>query len=272
MSSSQLSFQTINFSPLHGSTWRLETLIEACASAGYEQIGLDVFNAREFVNRGGNLRNLSRMLSEAHLQCTDIMALVVTENLQELRTETEELCRLGEETGAAVCGLATYVPIEGDDSIRQLSWSLDRLARSGLRAALEFLPYSPINSLEGARSIANRFGRERCGLMIDSWHMYATGTATTDLLTLTADEITIVQFSDAVPIGSDVVFASRNLRRLPGDGEIDLAGIVAALRTVGYSGVVSPEVLSKEARRRPPIELARRTRELLEYYWAEPTS
>ena len=64
--------------------------------------------------------------------------------------------------------------------------------------------------------------------------------------------------------------ASRNHRRLPGSGELDLPAFVDAVVATGYTGVVSPEVLSGEVRGSPPARFATAVQRALEEHWERP--
>ena len=61
-----------------------------------------------------------------------------------------------------------------------------------------------------------------------------------------------VELSDGqVENMDDLVDETVNHRRLPGEGEFDLPGYVAACQDVGYTGPWGVEVLSEELRRLP---------------------
>ncbi|HEU0170317.1 MAG TPA: hypothetical protein VFR26_02675 [Acidimicrobiales bacterium] len=69
--------------------------------------------------------------------------------------------------------------------------------------------------------------------------------------------IALVQVADArLPLGDDVVDASRNRRVLPDAGDLDLAAFVATVDATGFAGPVSPEVLSAHVRSTAPAEFA----------------
>lgn len=128
---------------------------------------------------------------------------------------------------------------------------------AGVRLALEFVPYSEIRRLDEARELCDRIGREACGVLVDTLHLVRSGGSVADLADLDAAELAAVQIADcAAAIPPDLPTESREARLLPGEGTVDFPSLVAALGWIGWSGVVSTEVLSARLRRLSAVELA----------------
>ncbi|HET6952340.1 MAG TPA: TIM barrel protein, partial [Acidimicrobiales bacterium] len=157
--------------------------------------------------------------------------------------------------GATVCGAAFLVPPD-DAAVATLERCADVLAPHGVRLTIEFVPYSGVRTVAEAAAVAERIGWERAGLLVDSWQTHAAAQVTA-VAALPPHAVALVQVADArLPLGDDVVGASRDRRVLPGDGDIDLAAFVAAVDATGYAGPVSPEVLSAQDRSTAPAEFA----------------
>ena len=158
-------------------------------------------------------------------------------------------------TEARLCGAALGPDIEDprDPRVRdRLRRCADILAGAGVRLAIEFLPYSCVPTVADAFDLCDAVGWDAAGLLVDSWHTCVTGQVG-ELAELSATDIAMVQYSDGtMPEPGRIRQDSRNHRRLPGQGEFDLAGFVAAVVATGYTGIVSPEVLSGEVRAAPP--------------------
>lgn len=121
----------------------------------------------------------------------------------------------------------------------------DTFAAAGVRLALEFVPYTAVRSLGEARAVCARVGYERCGLLVDTWHLARSGGSPVDLEDLGPGEIAGVQVADAAASAADdLAEESRRARLLPGDGVIDFAAVAAVLNRLGYDGPVGTEVLS----------------------------
>jgi sugar phosphate isomerase/epimerase len=138
------------------------------------------------------------------------------------------------------------------------------LADHGLRLGLEFLgPYhhrrrspheflfTPGQMLELADAIG-----PNVGLLVDSFHVYTSGTTHAHLATIPARRIVLVHLNDAPP--GPVAELQDSNRLLPGEGVIDLNGFMEAMAKAGYDGPVSLEVFSEELKKLSPADGARR--------------
>jgi sugar phosphate isomerase/epimerase len=131
------------------------------------------------------------------------------------------------------------------DAIAKLKACCEILAASGVRMALEFMPYGSLATLRDAIDVCDAVGWARCGILLDSWHFLNSGAPWADLKVLNADQIPLLQINDAPPpIGSDLRYESRFRRVPPGEGTFALDQFVAAVMNTGFDGIVSPEVLS----------------------------
>jgi len=82
------------------------------------------------------------------------------------------------------------------------------------------------------------------GLLFDSFHWYTSHATREDILSLTADQIVLVHINDAPDLPKDEQID--NQRLLPGEGVIDLQGMLSALQIIGYNSYVSVETFSVE--------------------------
>jgi sugar phosphate isomerase/epimerase len=146
-----------------------------------------------------------------------------------------------------------------DDGISACAELCDRAAEHGLIVHIEFLPWSKIPDLATAAHIARSTGRENCGIVIDSWH-FTRSNGDLDLLrTLSGTLVKGVQLNDG-PLApeADLMEATLHERRLPGDGEFDLMGLVATLDAIGADAPYGVEVFSDELHALSPADAARR--------------
>jgi 4-hydroxyphenylpyruvate dioxygenase len=116
---------------------------------------------------------------------------------------------------------------------------------SGVRLALEPVGLSSsrpravsgLRALADARSVIDAVGAD-AGLCLDSYNVATAGVAYSELATVPADRIAIVQFADRDPVSP--------WRALPGEGDLDLFPFVEALETCGYAGAISVETFPQE--------------------------
>jgi sugar phosphate isomerase/epimerase len=138
----------------------------------------------------------------------------------------------------------------------------------GLLVHLEWLPWSQIPDLATALEIVEHADQPNGGLTVDAWHLFRSGTDLHHLATVPGPRILAVQLSDG-PLAPEANLPDAALhdRRLPGDGEFDLAGLVDALRVSGTSAPIGVEVFSDDLDERSPNEAAHRaaaaTRQIL---------
>ena len=229
--------------------WPLEDVLDAAAAAGFRDVGLD-----DHTTAGADPGDVAALLRARGLACTDVGVLRVAAG--DVRARAESLAALAAATGAGVCiaALETRTP---DEALPDLRTATAVLADAGVRTALEFVPYGGLPTLADAIDVCAAVGRERCGVLLDSWHFFRSGEPWALLRSLDADEIALVHVNDGPEPEGDLVHDSRFRRLAPGAGTFALDDFADALEAIGYDGVVSVEVLSAELRRRPPAAGAR---------------
>jgi len=138
-------------------------------------------------------------------------------------------------------------------SVREVG---DIAARHGVRLAIEFNSQAEqINSLEPMREILGKAAHERCGLLLDSYHIERSGVSLRALEDVSASEIAYVQYSD-VPRSGTV--PGQVLDRLPpGRGRVPFKDFFALMAAKGYAGFLSYEAPNTEAWKRPALDVAR---------------
>ena len=238
--------------------WPLDTVLDAVADAGFDAIGLDHYSVGE-----RDLDELAAALRARGLACSDvgIVALGMLE-----RADVERLAAAATALAARVCIAGLYRPLSHDDAVRDLRAAAEVLAPAGIRLAFEFTAYGNVTTLADSVRLCDDVGWERCGLLVDAWHVFRGGESLADLAALDGGRIALVHVDDgaAEPL-ADGTYEGRFHRLLPGTGSFDLDGFFDALDAAGYDGPVSVEVLSDELRALPPAEAAARLRRSLRY-------
>jgi len=132
----------------------------------------------------------------------------------------------------------------GDHGIRfGLEWVAPHHLRS--TGANPMGKFDTIHDLPGTLELIALTGQTNIGLLVDSYHIYASGAGETEIAALTDSQIVHVHINDA-PKGVGREGAKDGERVLPGDGEIDLTGFLRGLRTVGYTGYIATEILAPQ--------------------------
>jgi sugar phosphate isomerase/epimerase len=132
-------------------------------------------------------------------------------------------------------------------------------AELGTSVAYEFMYRdATAGSLEAARSVVQGAGAANGGLALDLWHVVDLGVSTTAIRELPAGIVVAAEVSDGARSIEPGARRTMRDRRLPGDGDFDIAGFVAAVRATGFQGPWGVEVLSAAIGDVGPDELARR--------------
>ena len=136
------------------------------------------------------------------------------------------------------------------------------LARSHVRLGLEFLgplhlrrafPNEFIWRMPDMLEFAKECG-SNVGLLLDAWHWHHAGATPGDIVRAGKDRIVHVHFDDAAPLPPEKV--KDNERLLPGEGVINLRGLLGALKKIGYEDALSVEVFGR-LKDQTPEEAAR---------------
>jgi sugar phosphate isomerase/epimerase len=171
------------------------------------------------------------------------------------------VCQVAGSLGARSVTVVEFygVPAAVDTAAAGFSDVCDRAADHGLLAHLEFLPWGGIPDLRTAWEIVRRADRANGGLLIDSWHLFRSGSTLAELAAVPGDKVLYVQIDDApADAEADLSDETQHRRLLPGDGSFDLVGLVRTLDTIGSTAPIGVEVFSDELAGRPVDEVAQR--------------
>jgi sugar phosphate isomerase/epimerase len=177
------------------------------------------------------------------------------------------------EFGAAIScpRMVTYITSSSDTPKEELRTVYKRrfttcaqvLAEHGVRLGLEFLgplhirkahKYEFIWQMNDMLEFAKECG-PNVGLLLDSWHWHHAGATTDDIIKAGRDRIVHVHFNDAQNLPPEQIRDDHRL--LPGEGVINLVGLLKALQTIGYSDALSVEVFNRFTTETTPEEAAR---------------
>jgi len=154
--------------------------------------------------------------------------------------------------------------------VRRLRECAKILGHYGIRFGIEWvgpktlrtMNHDFIHTMPGALELIGAIGENNVGLLFDSFHWFTSHGTKEDILRLTPEQIVLVHINDAPDKPADEQIDSERL--LPGEGIIDLQGMLDSLRRIGYDSFVSVETFSKELPLLPPGEVAGRTKAALD--------
>jgi sugar phosphate isomerase/epimerase len=139
----------------------------------------------------------------------------------------------------------------------------DAAEHHAAKVAYELMPFDPnVDGLDAVVALAEGAAAPNGGIAIDTWHLGKLGIAPEELRRIPLEYLTWVELSDGQREDmADGVDETINHRRLPGEGEFDVAAYVDVMRDMGYPGPWGVEVLSEELRNLPMEEIFKRAYE-----------
>jgi 2-keto-myo-inositol isomerase len=253
----------------------LETDIRAASEAGFDWLEIWASKLRTFLesHSTADLDNLFATYNIKPYSINSIERITFRDasGHRSLLAECEELCRVA---AAIRCPYVVVVPsplptgISRSGVIEDSTRVLGELGgigeRRGVGLAFEFLGQSDcsVQTLALADEIVRKVGQPNVGLVIDSFHFYAGGSAIESIDALDPARLFIFHINDAEDLPRKQLEDRHRL--LPGLGILPLNEIVAALRRIGYDRVASVEIFRPEYWLRDPFELARDARAAVE--------
>ncbi len=136
----------------------------------------------------------------------------------------------------------------------------DEAAKAGTKVSLEMVPFSVAKDLPTALAIVEGAGRDNGGLILDFWHLDRAGVTRADISAVPPARLFGVELCDAPRhVEGTLLEDTWKRRRFCGEGDIDIAGYLAAIAALGFTGPFGCEVISDAVRAMPLREAARRS-------------
>jgi len=248
--------------------------IEACARHGLTEMEIRKPFLLDYLRRGGSLEEVKAALDRCGVKpvCLNSIESITFNNKRGMRVLLEMseylfyCCRaIGCECVEVIASFKVptedvqEIHAETVQSLRQLG---DVAKPYGVKLALEYmgLPISSVKTFDQALAIVNEVARDNVGILLDTWHHYASGSKTADILKADKGQIFIVHTSDCPEHAP--LEALRPESFMPGDGVVEIGAMLANLKKVGYDGPVSVEVMAPELQALPTdrlLELAKQS-------------
>lgn len=137
-------------------------------------------------------------------------------------------------------------------------------AAHGLLVYLEALSWTPLNTMDAQLQVLDRCKRDNVRIVIDFWHSYTSGDTPERIARLDKDLIYGVHLCDSLPYTGGIPNEPM-LRDVPtGQGVLDLASWVDAVKSTGYTGWWSCELFCKRQHQDDSFAVARDLKALME--------
>lgn len=214
-------------------------IIAAAAKAGFDGAGIRICGRfvgddsfQDIIGDRAEISRLHAMTRDLGVVISNISAFQFYPGLtrDHLKTVVETAARLGADTLVVNC----FMKDRGE--ALSLFAAYDEMARdAGMRIALEFLPYSAVRNLAGARTFIRDSGASVSRLLIDALHLERSGGDVHDIASLDNSEIAFWQICDArkrsgKTVQDDQLMQEARTARLPlGQGDLPLGAMFSVL-------------------------------------------
>lgn len=243
------------------------------AEAGFAGLSLFAADCERLIAGGMTLADIRGRIEDSGLAITDVeiignwlpgrttapagMPRWMAELLDRLTPEA--MLPIVTELGASVVtvGEMLELPYDGELMAERFAAICDLYAPHGIDVALEFIVGGAIPSLAKGWEVVRRADRPNGKLVLDSWHLFRSGSTLEELAQIPGRAIGSVQINDAPARASDD--PAREMMRgrlLPGEGEFDVAGVIRTLDAIGSQAPIGVEVFSDRLSALPPGQAA----------------
>ena len=252
-----------------GKNGSLPNDVSLCAQAGFHNLELSKRNVLKYLRAGGSIGQLKSELEQNHVTPANLCAV---ENISFLSKSSMRMLKESAEWTFSACraigcgcveAIASFgvswvsdkeIETETVQSLLQLS---DLAANYGVRLALEFMavPGSSVRAFGQCAAIIDTVDRSNVGMLLDTWHFYASGAKVEELRQLDGSKVFMLHVSDCPK--REPWTAARSESYWPGDGAIPLVQILKTLKQIGYDGMCSLEAMGPEIHAMPAADCIR---------------
>lgn len=211
-------------------------MVRCAFDAGYSHVGIRLIPATaaepryDLVGDTPLVREVAAVLADTGVQVLDaeIFRLLPGQRVADYEAAVATAARLG----------ARELLVAGNDpdDARQTDAFAAFCAlagRYGLGAVLEFMPWTEAKDLAAAARIVAHSGCANAGVLVDPFHFSRSRSRLEDIALVAPAQLRYLQFCDvpaAIPPSMDAVLAEARAERLfPGEGELDLVGLLRAV-------------------------------------------
>lgn len=211
-------------------------LIEAAAVGRFDYVGIRLVRPMKgdpLVDVVGNaplIRDIRQRLNDTGVRLLDIEAIWLQEDTD--FNELEAALAVARELGAG-----SVLAVGFDANEVRLQHNFVRLcelgARYGLDVGIELITYCTVGTLEQAQAMVAQCGQPNARLLIDALQFFRSGATNEQLAAVDRALLSYAQLCDGPATGPASIDGRRRearaARLLPGEGELPLAGWLAAL-------------------------------------------
>jgi len=235
--------------------------VKIAAECGYAQVGLRLLPAASNEAEYPILKDLNTLhetqaaLADTGVKVADVEIIRITPDFEPKKYL--QFLEVAQQLNAK------HILIAGNDNehnrlIENFSSFCVLSKKFNLSCDLEFMPWTAVKNLNQAQSIVEQSGQSNAAILIDSLHFDRSDSTLEQVKALSASQMNYVQLCDGLAKydASDegLIQIARNNRLVPGQGDIDLLGLIAALPK---NITLAAEVPNLQLAQLPALERAR---------------
>jgi sugar phosphate isomerase/epimerase len=239
--------------------------VEAAAKAGFVGMGFVHADLVAVARRLGFPRMRS-ILAEHGIRIVEVEFLADWFAEGERRRRSDEMRRDLLEAAEALGArqIKVCADITGGDPplghmARHFRSLCDEARSVGARVALEIMPFTNLRDIKRTMRMLAEAGADNGGFLLDIWHLVRGNVDLRDIREVPAGSVITVELDDAPATFEGSMWEDTiHGRRFCGEGDFPIVDFLRELRRIGYAGPYGVEILSRELRRMPLDEAARR--------------
>ncbi|HDS6204623.1 sugar phosphate isomerase/epimerase family protein [Klebsiella pneumoniae] len=234
------------------------TEVRIAAETGYDGLEFLHYKLLRYLDNSGSTYALKKRVHGFGLQTSCLNALINIERYRDNAREQmlAEATRLTQIASDLECPTIQILAQHGIDHLPKsqildiMTENIAEIAsigqRYGVRYQIEVIAHTKFNTLDQALEVIRRIEKPNVGLVIDFWHLFATGATTPDdIAKLDPSLIFGVHFCDGRKPRPGEGWEETVLRAyMPGEGDIDIQAWTDAVKATGFDGVWSAELFS----------------------------
>jgi sugar phosphate isomerase/epimerase len=245
---------------MHGKTIyknNLATDIRIANECGFKGIEIVASKLYSFLEQN-TAADLNAILAKYDIKpvCINDICHVETpdaKRITELMGETHELSAISQQINCKTIQLVPLLALEGREwsEIAKITGkNVGEIGKIGQQYDVQFqmepVAWSPIHSLSKCLNMMDIAGQDNVGMVVDFWHLWSGGeTSPDEVAKLDKDMIYNIHFCDGKKQPRNTVWDETKLRGYyPGDGDIPMNDWVDAVKSTGYDGFWSCELVS----------------------------
>jgi sugar phosphate isomerase/epimerase len=238
-------------------------MIDLAARTGFDGVGLRLVAVTpttpgyDLARDKAMMRETKRRVQATGVGVFDIEFVKITPEID--IAGHEAFLAAGAELGARHVVVAPY-----DQDLERMTERIaqfcDLAAPYGLTVNLEMFPWTVVPNLATATQVMGKVDRPNSGILVDTLHFVRSGSALEELARVPRGWLHFAHICDAVgptpTTDEGLIFTAREDRLPPGEGEIDIAGILARMPDciplgveVPMQGMMHPDRYEELARR-----------------------